>query len=162
MNEEFTVYLQSHWLFITNGTIDGTDSINTTAILSPYQWHHITIVAETNSNSQTDIRTSVNGTLISNATFVMYGIIPEIYLAGYGTSSDSSGLQTGNFMDYSFTGLISDIGIYSRELTQTEIWELPSVNDSLSGAVFLPQCLCIAEVKVNSSDSQFCDNDELR
>ena len=101
---------------------------------------------------------------VSLSVNIMENMVPDIYLAGAGMeplessgSSDLLGVTTNMF-----NGTMQDVGIYSRSLTQSELMLLGIGQISVSGASFLPQCLCMADVNSDTVDSQLCEDGSIR
>ena len=159
-NTHLIIYLNSEWLYIT----DTLESINTTANIpiDLSQWHHLTFSIE-NNFSYTNITTFINGSFIGTSTFSTVFFSnerPDVYLAGL--NMEASGFSNESNTDYSFHCLMQDVGLFSRPLTDIEAGVLAGGRVSLSGARFLPQCLCSADVSVNTTNSQLCEDGTVR
>ena len=162
-NSQLIIYLNSEWLYITYDD-NSLESINTTANIPTdlSQWHHLTFSVEA-IFSYTNITTYVNGSLISTSTLSTVFFSderPDISLAGL--NIEASGLSNEGNIEYSFHCLMQDVGLFSRALTDIEAGALAAGKVSLSGARFLPQCLCSADVSVNTTDSQLCEDGTVR
>lgn len=162
-NAQLIIYLNSEWLYITYDD-NSSESINTTANIPTDSslWYHLTFSIE-NTYSYTNITTYVNGSFISTSTFSTVFFSnerPDISLAGLNV--EASGLSNEGNIEYSFHCLMQDVGLFSRGLTDIETGVLAAGRVSLSGARFLPQCLCSADVSVNTTDSQLCEDGSAR
>lgn len=60
-----------------------------------------------------------------------------------------------------FNGTVQDLGVYSRALTQTEVSMLAMGLGSLSGAEFLPQCICMPDYQASITDTSLCDSNNM-
>ncbi len=165
------LYLESGWLFVNNA--EGMQ-VNTSFFLPyPSTWNFIALDLQANSNNgplSSSHRATVylNGTEMSPVSLsvnIMENVAPNIYLAGAGMDpleSSGSGPDLIGFTTTMFNGTMQDIGIYSRSLTQSELMFLGIGQMSVSGASFLPQCLCMADVNSDTTDSQLCDDGSTR
>ena len=165
MMNSLVVFLQSEWLFIS----DGGAYINTTAYI-PYDepsWHYVALIIQDSSSLMTaNVSTYVNGFEIltkSLSMFMLKGEYPDIHLAGSlvessGFFSEPSQIDS----DSPFNGLMQDVGIYSRALTLSEIMMLSNGRESVSGARFLSQCICMPDENVDPVNSQLCENGSYR
>ena len=136
MDVELTLYLDSRWLLITNSSSLSTmNSYNTTHILGLYQWTHLTIIA----SDQDELLIAVNNSLLNTSLFIdpISDEPISISLAG-----DVNG-------DYYFSGLMSDVGVFSNSLSASQVSVLAG---GFTPPEFLPQCVCREEI-----ESQLCD-----
>ena len=165
MMNSLVVFLQSEWLFIS----DGGAYINTTVYI-PYDepsWHYVTLIIQDSSSLMTaNVSTYVNGSGIltkSLSMFMLKGEYPDIHLAGSlvessGFFSEPSQIDS----DSPFNGLMQDVGIYSRALTLSEIMMLSNGSESVSGARFLSQCICMPDENVDLDNPQLCESGSYR
>lgn len=152
------VYLESGWLMLDYGT---SNPLNTTAFVE-YLWYHVSIVIEHHVYDKYNFKLFFNGTMVLNDTsddFVLSPSYTNIYLAG--TVTESSG-DYSDLLDTAYGGLMQDIGIFSRSLTVYEISMLAVGTNSLSGATFLPRCICAPDEGVENKNEEFCENEALR
>ena len=164
------LYLESSWLFVNNA--EGMQMNTSFSLPYPSTWNFVALDFQTNSNNESlssshHANVYLNGTEMSSVSLsvnIMENVVPDIYLAGAGmepleSSGSSDLLEVTTNM---FNGTMQDVGIYSRALTQSELMLLGIGQISVSGASFLPQCLCMADVNSDTVDSQLCDDGSIR
>ena len=134
----------------------GTHSYNTSELVENLWYHMSLIIRESN------FTLFFNGTLILEDdldAFLLSASETYIYLAG--AFAESSG-DNSDLLDTTYEGLMQDMGIFSRSLTMYEISMLAIGTNSLSGATFLPQCICAEDEGVMEVNEAFCSNGTLR
>ena len=156
------VRLESDWLFI----YDGGSGINTSiSLTSPPTWNFVALVVQDKpAISMANVTVYFNGSEINTrhrlTMFMLGGETPQIFLG------DSFVESSGFFPDEEdvalFNGTMQDVGIYSRSLTEYELMMLAQGQVSVSGASFLPQCLCMPDGHANNADPQQCDDGSIR
>lgn len=131
-----TLYLSSGWLLITNRTSEELPedslSYNTTHALRVSQWSYVAVTAGGGDGDELFLSVN-NGGLSSTGLFVETREVEE--MEEYLNVSLAGGLSGGN----KFLGLMADVGVFSRLVSDSEISKLAGGFDFPS---FLPQCLC--------------------
>ena len=148
-----TVRMDLEYLLLAS---DITPLMNTNVRLVGMVWHHVALVLGVGGTSITVYH---NGALVGSLTINLTpGPLSAIYLAG---SPDEPGSGSVLIDHQYYNGLVQDVGLYSRSLTNNEISLLAQGVISLSGASFLPQCLCPTN-QVVTNDSQNCGESVTR
>ena len=146
---------------LNNGSIciraneDVETCTNLKVTLQPPSWNHLAIVFSNTSNFMMD-----NVTVYLNAsqshTMKLMSVISEhtsIYVGG-------SKIDASAFFEDDYQGLMQDVGLINRALSRAGVDTLFRGAVSLSGASFLPQCLCPIDefVVLQSTNQQECSN----
>ena len=139
--------------------------MNTTlSLLDPPTWNFVAITVHDSPNFlMSNVTVYLNTTKISPSFLFMFTVddneIPVIYLAG---TNDMESSGSGLAAEMLFNGVMQDIGIYSRILTQYELAMLAAGQTAISDATFLPQCLCNEDDSQDIADSQLCADGSTR
>ena len=149
------VDVDSDYLVVASDTT--TAAVNTNIKLDSLVWNFVALIFQ-NQSGGPNVVAYHNRT---RESFQTINLTPEpfsaIYLAG---GPDEAGSGGGLLDQQSYVGLIQDVGLYSRSLTNTEISLLAEGAISSSGASFLPQCLCPAG-QFASDDMQTCGGESV-
>ena len=150
---------------LNNGLIciranDNADTCtNLRVTLSPPSWNHLAIVFTNTSNFMMDKVTLYLNASQSQAMNLM-SVISEhtsIYIGG-------SKIDASAFFEDEYEGLMQDVGLVDRALSRSSVDTLFRGGVSLSGASFIPQCLCPLNefVVLESTNQQECSNRSSR
>ena len=116
-------------------------------------WHHLAVVVTSSNMMMMDAVTFyLNGT--SAFTLKLVSIISDnTKLTVGGNNIDASA-----YFEKAYEGLMQDVGLFPRILSSSEVTNLAEGSVSQSGAMFLPQCLCATDIRVdlNTFNQQQC------
>ena len=147
--------MESDYLMVASDTT--TAAVNTNIKLDSLVWNYVALIFQ-NQSGGPNVVAYHNQTRESFQTIDLTpGPFSAIYLAG---GPDEAGSGGGLLDQQSYVGLIQDVGLYSRSLTSSEISSLVGGAISLSGASFLPQCLCPTGLSA-SDDMQTCGGESV-
>lgn len=149
---EFVIDLKSGYLHIND--------INSNVLVPQSDsWQHIAVtIANMSDITRSRVTVYLNGTPNRDQTITIMNDFTNAYIGG------SSASDASVYYENEYRGLMQDVGLYRQVLSGNEIQSLADGAASLSGATFLPQCLCFSRINsnVNLDNQELCQDNSVR